>query len=270
MENTSWEKSFFKLELKRMLAYRSDFWVTFLGQILFSFIVSYFLWSNIYNSMGVSVLNNFTLNQMIFYYLVAPLMFRSIQGTNIGLISGDIYEGSLNKYLLYPLSYIKLRMTTYFAQSCFYFIQIAILLLIFSFGFSSSLDYDLKIHNILMGFITLIAASFLYFAMSSIVECIAFWADNIWSLGILLRSLTAFLGGAMIPLSFFPNTIQQVMALTPFPYLISFPLKVMIGEVSLMQWIVQMLILTIWFIIFYFLLGKMWKKGNLSYSGVGI
>jgi ABC-type uncharacterized transport system permease subunit len=83
-----------------MITYRADFWVNFFGQTLFSLTIAYFLWKSIFTSSNVTQMNGYNIEGMIFYYLIVPLIFRIQQGQGIGFISREIYDGSLNKYLL--------------------------------------------------------------------------------------------------------------------------------------------------------------------------
>ena len=40
------------------------------------------------------------------------------------------------------------------------------------------------------------------------------------------------LGGVVIPVELFPETMQRVLAWTPFPYVLDFPVRVMIGRIE--------------------------------------
>ena len=40
------------------------------------------------------------------------------------------------------------------------------------------------------------------------------------------------LGGVVIPVELFPETVQRVLAWTPFPYVLDFPVRVMIGRIE--------------------------------------
>ena len=106
--------------------------------------------------------------------------------------------------------------------------------------------------------------------LNSLSELIAFWADNIWSLGVIIRFATKFFGGAMIPLTFFPEWANTVLAYTPFPYIVHFPMKVFFGEIDLNTILINIGILIFWTIIFYFISKLIWNKGKYSYTGVGI
>lgn len=260
----------FYMEMRKLIAYRADFWVNFIGRTFFSLVISYYLWASVYEVRGVNELNGFTLNKMILYYLVVPLMFRIQQGETIGSISREIYDGGLNKYILYPLNYYTYKITTHLANSSFYFLQLIFLLLVYNIFVHDPKVYQFDILNSFLFVIVLILASITYFALNSISEMIAFWADNIWSLGVIVRFLALFLGGGMIPLTFFPDWVQSILSYTPFPYLIHFPMQILFGEIQLQTFVFNSFILIFWFLFFLFLSNHLWQKGKFKYTGVGI
>jgi ABC-2 type transport system permease protein len=260
----------FSLEMRRLITYRSDFWVNFFGQIFFSLVVAYFLWSSIFQSSQTETINGYTIQSMIFYYLVAPLIFRIQQGTGIGFISREIYDGGLNKYLIYPLNYYQYKLATYLANSIFIFFQLIILVIVYNLFFYDPTIYSFDILNTIGFMVIILISSISFFYLFSIFEFMAFWFDNIWSLAVILRFLTSFLGGVLIPLKLFPIWAQTVLYYTPFPYFIDFPMNTFLGNITLSDYLSNLLILLIWLFIFRFLSILTWNKGNYSYTGIGI
>ena len=106
--------------------------------------------------------------------------------------------------------------------------------------------------------------------MLGITEVSAFWFDNTWSLGVMLRFLSSFMGGALIPLKFFPTWGQNILAYTPFPYLIDFPYQVMQGNFTVIILVKNILILSTWTLVFFGIYRLIWSRGKYQYSGVGI
>ncbi|MEX0798243.1 MAG: ABC-2 family transporter protein [Bacteriovoracaceae bacterium] len=258
------------MELRRITAYRADFWVNFFGQTFFSIIIAYYLWSSVFQTLEVEVLNGFTMKKMIIYYLLVPLVFRIQQGQTIGSISREIYEGSLNKYLLYPVNFYTYKVVTHLAAASFYFLQIFLLIGVYQLFFYDPSVFEMTLYKGLafgtaMGLICLA-----YFCLNSLSELVAFWAEYIWSLGVILRFGVSFLGGALIPLSFFPDWSLQILNFTPFPYMIAFPMNILLGDVSFQEFVFNLGVLALWTLLFFGLSRLLWNKGRYSYTGVGI
>lgn len=265
-----WKRNVFAIEVRRILAYRVDFWTNFLGQTFFSLIIAYYLWSSIFNTLGVKELNGFSMKKMIVYYLLAPLVFRIQQGQNIGAISRDIYEGSLNKFLLYPVNFYGFKLIAHWASSSFYAVQVLLVLAAYQFFFYDPTVLEVSTIKLFQFFIVMLGVSTAYFCLNSLSELVAFWADYIWSLGVILRFLASFLGGALIPLSFFPEWANTLLSYTPFPYLVSFPINILMEGVSWTTFFINIVIICFWIIIFYALSRLLWNRGRYRYTGIGI
>ncbi|TWW08287.1 hypothetical protein E3A20_25830 [Planctomyces bekefii] len=99
---------------------------------------------------------------------------------------------------------------------------------------------------------------------------VAFWAENVWSLNVMLMFAIRLLGGALLPLTLFPSWAQEYLSYTPFPYLVSFPIRALMGQVSADEWMGGMGILAMWTVFTVALGALIWRRGQLRYTGVGI
>ncbi len=266
----NWSVQVFFMELRQLITYRADFWINFFGQTFISLTIAYFLWDSIFLSAQTKVMNGFTIQGMIFYYLCVPLIFRVQQGQGIGFISREIYDGGLNKYLLYPIDIFKYKTATYLANATFFLLQLFFLILVYNIFFYDPNVYSFSLLAGIKFLILLVIASLSFFYLFLCCELMAFWFDNIWSLGVILRFITSFFGGALIPLAFFPNWAQEILRLTPFPYLIDFPMKALLNQLDTHQFLINTTISIIWMIMFRFLALSIWKRGQYAYTGVGI
>lgn len=265
-----WPLSVYANEIRKILSYRMEFWINFLGQTLVSVTIAYFLWSAIYQENNTTILNGFSFEKMMLYYLIVPLVFRTLQGENVGFMSHDIYQGGLNKYLIYPISFLGYKKITYFAHSTFYILQLLLMILITFFIFDNKTLNFINFYNIFFCLLATLLATAVFFALSSILEMISFWADNVWSLGVMLRLAVSAFGGAMIPLSFFPKWAIDILNFTPFPYMVNFPMQAFFGELGLYAYISQCSILLFWYLFFMLINRLVWKKAILQYNGIGI
>jgi ABC-2 type transport system permease protein len=264
----SWGKQVFTLEFRKIMAYRADFWLNYVIQTFVQLVIAYALWTSIFDYNNVTSMNGYSLAAMIMYYLIAPAIFRSVRAEDIGFISREIYEGSLNKYIIYPISFFKYKLITYSAHFSLYFSKLLVIYAYFYF-IDNSLD-NLSLSNLALGVVSTLLAAALYFCITTIIECIAFWADNIWSLSVMMRMATQFLGGLYIPLSFFPEWGQTILAKTPFPFLAYYPVQTMMGKVTLTEWTEQLLGYLLWIGAFYLIARLVWSRGKYKYTGVGI
>lgn len=255
------------MELRKILAYRADFWVTFLGQTLIQLLIARSLWQNIFETNQVTSMQGFNLEMMTLYYLLVPIGVRILAGQNIGFLSQEIYDGTFTRYLIYPVNLFIYKSITYLTHSFFYCIQFLFIYLIYYLFFT---QMSIDPQSLLLGACVFFVASICYMSISMIVELISLWADYIWALMVMLKFFVTFFGGGIIPMDFFPDWAQTILIYTPFPYLISLPVKTTMNLIPLSETLSGLLILGLWSLGFFTVVALMWRKGQKSYTGVGI
>lgn len=265
-----WWKHVMAMEFRKILAYRSDFWITFLGQIFIQVFVARALWQMIFESQGATEMKGYTLEMMFLYYLIVPIGTRILTGENIGFMAREIYEGTFNRYLLYPLSVFQYKTLTYLSYSFFYAIQLIIIFLLYRGLITEAPITITDLINLFLGTGIFLLASMSYLMMAMMIELISLWADNIWSLAVMMRFFASFFGGGFLPLNFMPSWAQSILAWTPFPYLISLPARTIMGRTSLEEVSQGVAILLVWTLIFMGLVKFIWNKGEKNYAGVGV
>lgn len=260
----------FTMELRRIFSYRVDFWVQFFGAVTGEIGVAYFLWAAVYKSNQQEIIGGFTLPMMILYYVFASFAGRIIRGSEAMSMSSDIYEGSLTRYLLYPLDFIKFNMIQRAAYNVLTIFQMVIGLGILFMIFGQPAGFNFEISKFLMGVVTCVLASTLYFLIGSCLEMVSFWADNVWSLNVMFRFFVQFFSGIYIPLSLFPEWSIKYIYLSPFPYLATEPIKIFLGQTDVSKWMMVNLVIVLWMLPAMTILMVVWKRGLKQYTGVGI
>jgi ABC-2 type transport system permease protein len=76
-------------------------------------------------------------------------------------------------------------------------------------------------------------------------------------------------GGAIIPLSFFPQILQTIFMLLPFPFLIYLPMQIYLGKISINHIPVEFLKEIGWIAGFALLNLVIWKRGIRQYVSMG-
>ena len=258
----------FSLELKRRFSYVLDFWLRIILPPITQIIVAYFLWDAIYPSREEKI-GGMTFNEMMLYYVVASGVYQMVQ-PEIAIVLEDIVEGTLTKYLVYPTSYLKFKFTGHMAQVFLASIQLIIGLSIFWYLFPETISVYLNIFNVGGFILSVILASYLFFIMCVGIELMAFWVELIWSLVVMLQIIAGLLGGRMIPLSVFPEWAQNALVYSPFPYLVSWPTSILLGQKSAYEFIAGSTVCLLWSLFFTYIAIKIWDKGSYQYSGIGM
>lgn len=262
--------SIFKMEVRSILAYRVSFWINFLGTCLGHLGLSYFLWSAIYQGTVGKIIGGMNFQMMILYSFLAPMTIKTIMGLQMLDISQDIYTGGLNKFIIYPVHYFQVKWIQQMTHTLSRLTQLLITFLLYLIVIKMPDGFHIKAINVFLFFINVLISSTLFFVMEALMELTAFWAENVWSLSVLLRFLLNFFGGAWLSLSLFPDWSQHMLTLLPFRGMIYTPVKLLMGEIGFSEWLQVQLISMTWILIITLVVVLVWRKGRLIYTGVGI
>ena len=253
------------------LSYRVDFWINTLVGFLAEFGVQFFLAVALFAESGSGRIGAFTQADLVIYYVAVLLIAKIVRGPQSGgTISEDIYGGELTRYLLFPTPYFRFKYAQHLGALLPLILQAVL------FGITARLVLDpvesfrITPLTILGCIVATLAANALFFAIKLPLDLVAFWQDNVWSLAVALRFVSSFLGGAMFPLALFPMWGQRAIEYLPFRLLFDWPVRTLMGDVSLVQFWRDFLLFVIWMLIFSAIARAIWKRGDLQYTGVGI
>ncbi|WP_338441256.1 ABC-2 family transporter protein [Synechococcus elongatus IITB4] len=120
----------------------------------------------------------------------------------------------------------------------------------------------------LLLFLVAIAAAFcLRFLIQYTFAMLSFWIERASALEQFWFLAYLFLSGMVAPLSVFPEQLQAIVIWTPFPYLIYFPVAILLDlPVAIAP---GFAILSIWMGLFWLLNRWLWRRGLRQYSAMG-
>lgn len=259
----------FSLELRRLAMYRTQFWVQVLGGITIHVLIAYYLWQALFAASGAALMGGYTFKAMMFYYVSASFVYQAVQ-PQMGMVSQEIFDGSLSKYLIYPCSYFIMKFLGQAARALLVALQYLLAVFLFVALFGVPEGYLVNLSTIGQSLLLTGLALVLYFLVAIAIECCAFWLDVIWNLLVMFQFIVTFLGGRLVPLSLFPSWAQDVLSWSPFPYMISVPARAMMGKVSNEELLQAALVLIAWIIVMYFVARAVYRRGLKSFTGVGL
>ena len=99
--------------------------------------------------------------------------------------------------------------------------------------------------------------------------CCAFWFGEVRTLILAYNLANRVFAGAIIPLSFFPETALKIIRMTPLPYLVDIPVNVALGNIPISDWGYLFLIGVIWLIVTIFSGLGLYQLGIRRYEGFG-
>jgi ABC-2 type transport system permease protein len=264
-------KYFFVLKLVWMerLTYRVNFFMEVLSGILSSLIVV-FLWIAIYRSAGKEIIGGYSIGEMVTYLLGGGLINTFILTTAENPeTSQNIQDGTLSNLLIQPISPYGLWFSRDFGSKSFYFLLGLIGYLVVFFFFRQYLVFSLNWGHLLFFMSALLLAALLQFFIFESLSLLSFWIENTYGIRFTMRVIMEVIGGAIIPLSFFPEVLQKIFFVFPFPYLIYLPMNIYLGKISLSQVPLELLKEAGWIVGLAVLNLIIWKKGIKQYVSMG-
>ena len=261
--------SVLKLTWIERLVYRVNFFLEVLSGILSSLIVV-FLWMAIYRSAAREVIGGYSLAEMVTYLLGGGLINSFILTTAENPeTSQSIQDGTLSGLLVQPMSPYAIWFVRDLGTKAFFFLLGLSGYVVVFFFFRQYLMFSASPGHFLFFLLSMMLAALLQFFLFEALSLLAFWVENTYGIRFTMRVIMEVVGGAIIPLSFFPQILQKLFLLLPFPYLIYLPMKIYLGKIALNDVPLEFLKETIWIIGLALLNLIIWKKGIRQYVAMG-
>jgi len=259
------------LEARTKFSYRVDFWVNAVLSFGVEMVVVWFMWAAIFEASGSEVIGGRTFPAMVLYYIVVALIGRFAGGRDFeGTVQGDIYEGGLNRYLVLPVAYRPYKYAQSIGKLVPVVVQVGLFAIVAVWLFGVAGEANVTAGSVAMAVGAVLLANLLHFFMLFPLQIVAFWADNVWSLMVAHRFVSAILGGRMLPLALFPIWSRPLLEYLPFRFFFDFPARVLLGEIGFAEWGLGMLLGLAWCFVFAVIGQLIWRRGLHQYSGVGI
>ena len=261
--------AYIKLNMKIMFQYRKSFLLSALIHPM-ELVVGAVIFTSVYAFGNLESIHGYSLAQIVWYIGGMQIVGTIIWNFAAGRLSDQILDGSLSIHLLKPTSGFKFELANAIALRAvgilFEFFPILIIQTVLFFPSFITTVSTLK-------FVLCVALSFfLFFLLNFFVGMTAFFMKNNSSIIAFKSICTAFVGGTIIPLEFFPDWLQRLSVVLPFRYLYYEPLQFFLnreaarglgyfGHVLGMQ--------LLWIALFFLSIKLLWPHVIKRYCAVG-
>jgi ABC-2 type transport system permease protein len=237
-------------------AYRFDHFMGILDTIL-----NLFLYWCIYKTLfGVSGLKDGISFDMVMTNFILSLGLMTVFTYDQFLLPWKIGSGNIENDLLKPIRFREMALALDLGNIVFNLIfQYIPTLIIANIIFDivkpvSFFAFMCFLVSITLGFLILWNIAFT-------IQTLGFWIINVWSVATIKDVLVNILSGAMLPIWFMPEWMQNIVMLTPFPSIYFSPIQIYLGQVSGIKILYIFFQQIIWIIIFYLISEILWNKG---------
>lgn len=248
-------------ELKRNLAYKGSFYLFILCSCFGAFI-SYYLWMAIYGSSESGVLGGLTQNEMIIYIFMTYVTANLVDVEVSGYMLDDIREGAVVMNLIKPIDYRLSLMSKamgnvvyrFLAPSIFVWIGLEVYK-VFGLGMEWT-----SFRNVVLYLISTMFSVLIYQLFDFCFGLMAFVTTYMFGLKMAKNALVSFLTGQLIPISFFPEVLQQIFGFLPFSSMVYTPVMIYLGKYTGEALFAVMLRQVIWIVLLYGFGTFLWNR----------
>lgn len=204
------------------MVYRFGFLFTIVGNIVYLG-VAYYLWKSIYQNSDV--IRGLTFNEAFLYVALGSAVFVLLKTYADWYIHYEIREGFIANYLTKPVDY---QLYTLFANLG----SLLINLLAISIPTALMLGLVFRVTipagpGLFLFPISLLLAFLISLWIDYFIGLMGFYSESVWGLSITKEIIVTVFSGALIPLQFFPDAMQEVLFWLPFQAIYHTPLMML-------------------------------------------
>ena len=230
--------------------------------------IEFLIWKQVFQAQDLQEIRGFTFNGLMAYIFLCMIVgqLKSSWATSMEMID-SIRTGEMNKYLIRPISFFTYHFMMFIGHnSMFYIVYTAVLILfpILLPGWA----FPTILH--IIGFIAaLLISIYLSYSIYFCMVCFAFWFGEVRALVIAYNISNIVLSGQIIPLRLFPDSVRNIINLTPLQFLVDFPVSIATANLPMNLWIPKMGMALFWCIIMTLAGRVIYRSGIRVYGGYG-
>ena len=252
---------FVKSGFQTAIAYRGAIFLWFIGGIINAAVLC-LLWWAVFNASPDNAIPGFTLPQMMLYMMLSAIVGEISFTSTMGEISDDIHDGVIGMRLMKPINYrAQLGFSTVggflarFTILAVPMIALATVISVFGFGLTG-----LKWYNIVLFVPAVFLAVMFSDTLGFLFGQLAFRTQAMFGVQSIMTVLVGFLSGAMVPIALFPDWAQTVLYYTPFPSMMSMPIRLFLGQMTPIETLTAFGISALWLLVLNLLGAALYKS----------
>lgn len=234
------------------------------------FLVNIALYTSIYKYGNIDTIQGYSLKQITWYYVAVYFVRIFNSDFTHYRISEKIMSGDLTNDLLRPITYFRLELMATIANRL---VGVGFEL-IPAFVIFSLIDIPnfLSFFSLTKFFIVAIASLGLMFLLHYLIGLSAFYLKNNRFFLYIEYFACMFLGGAFVPLEFFPSWVRTILNFLPFKYVFYWPVQFFLNKEAtqgLAPFLQIFAMQALWMIMLYISIKIFWKFAFRKFCAVG-
>lgn len=227
----------------------------------------FFLWDAIIPAKG-SILG-YNQEQMLTYIIGTQLASSIVFSSRSYGVGEEINNGNLSNFLIKPINYFAYWFSKDLGDKIMNIVFAVIEVSLIIFFFHPHIFIQTNPIIIILASISAIIGMTLYFFFNFLLGAIGFWSPEVWAPRFIFSILLSFFAGQLFPLDILPKNIFNVFSFLPFTYLLYFPVKIYLGQISIGEMVSGIFISLFWLLATYLFTRFIWSTGLKNYSAQG-
>jgi len=258
----------FKISFQQEFAYRVNFIMWRVRNVLQIFLI-FFLWDTVFADPERIVFGYD--RAKILTYVFGLIVMRSVVLSTRSIdMPGEIARGDITNLMLKPINYFKYWFTRDLSSKALNLAFAAVEGVFLYFILKPQIYFQNNIYYLSLFILSLAGAIILYFLLVFLFSTPPFWIPHFaWGFMFLLFVFTDLLGGGVFPLDIFPQSLQNLVYLTPFPYLLFIPVEIYLGKFGMTLSLKFLAVSFLWILVLAFINKKIWSLGFKAYRAEG-
>jgi ABC-type uncharacterized transport system, permease component len=256
----------FKTSFASTLQYRASLIIWMIDEVLEP-LVYLIVWSTVSNGSSTGSVGGYNAHTFAAYYLTLMLVNNLTYTWIMYEYEYRVRQGMLSFALVRPVHPIHADIADNLSSKLISFPILCVVAFGLSFIFKPTATFMLW--SILAFLPALVLAFLVRFLVEWTLALSAFWTTRVSAINQVYFILLLFLSGQIAPLSLFPHWLQIIADVLPFQWMLSFPIELLLGQLTPVQTLIGLGAQVIWLGISLVLVRLVWRAGVRVYSAVG-
>jgi ABC-2 type transport system permease protein len=253
-------RALFALYLTYMLEFRAEIYLWVLASVLPLILLG--VWAQAAESGAFSLSRVEFIRYFLAVFVVRQFSFIWV----IWEFEELVVSGNLSQQLLAPLDPVWRFVASHLTERV---VRLPLVLGVVGLGFAlyPAAFWLPSLADLLSALVLLALAFAARFTMQYMMSMLSFWSERAAAVEELWFVVHLFLSGLIAPLDVYPEAVRRVTELTPFPYLIYYPVNLLLGRGA--PFGRAALVLAVWGGVALVLQRYLWRRGLMRYSAMG-
>jgi len=220
----------FAIGVQDTFVYRWNFLLRSLFSII-PLVGTVFVWRAVCGPDGS--VSDYSLSSVVFYFVGVLLVDNLASPTeDEWRIAAEIREGQISSLLTKPLDHLAYRLTLFSAYRLLYSLLTLPIMGAVLWCLRAHLQWPTHPSTWGLFALSVCGSALIQFFIAYSLAMLAFWILEVSTLIFILYSFEYFLSGHVFPLDLLPTGVRSLLAWSPFPYELFFPVQILLERLD--------------------------------------